>query len=239
MRKLFCLSMLVTMVAAVLAAPKGEFWEDKEFTKWSQKEVNKLLTDSPWAKELRLSNVGIMDNSKSSTDGQQPYISYRVQFRSALPIRQAIVRQQQLMAKYDSLPQDQKEKMDKSADSFLNGFPEEAVVVTVSYDTNDNVRIQELARHWQSRTTDLLKTLVYLSSSKGDKVPVARYQPGEGADHSFTFIFPREYNGKPVVTPQDKNLKLEFAYPAMGMGSGQAYMEFKVEKMIFNGNIAY
>jgi hypothetical protein len=79
-----------------------------------------------------------------------------------------------------------------------------------------------------------------LSNSKGDKVPVARYAVAPGADYSFQFVFPREVNGNPLITPQEKNLKLEFQYPVIGgMGSGQAYIEFKVEKMIFAGNIRY
>ncbi len=217
-----------------------EFWEKKEYKQWTLKECDKLLTESPWAKGLTLSNVGIMDSSKTSTDGQQPFIKYQIQFRSALPIRQALVRKQQILAKYDTLPPEQKQQIDKQAEAFLNSAPENAVIVYVEYTTNDNIRIQELARHWQSRTTEMLKTLVYLSASKGDKASVANFIPPRGAEQAFTFVFPRELNGKPLVTPQDKNIKLEFAYPVINnLGSGQAYQEFKVEKMIFNGNIAY
>ena len=34
------------------AAPAGEFWNSKEPSEWSDEEVRRLLTDSPWAKEV-------------------------------------------------------------------------------------------------------------------------------------------------------------------------------------------
>jgi hypothetical protein len=239
MKRIFCLLVPMLLLSAAFAVGE-EFWEKKEYKQWSLKECDKLLSESPWAKGLTLSSVGIMDNSKTSTDGQQPFIKYQIQFRSALPIRQALVRKQQIQAKYDTLPPEQKQQFDKQAESFLNSAPEDSVIVYVEYTTNDNVRIQELARHWQSRTTDMLKTMAYLSASKGDKVSLVNFTPGRGADQFFTFVFPRESNGKPVVTPQDKNIKLEFIYPVIsGLGTGQAFMEFKVEKMIFSGNIAF
>jgi hypothetical protein len=237
MKRMLCLSLPFLFLATIFAA---DFWEKKEYKEWTQKECAKILQDSPWAQKLELTSVQVMDNqsNRTSTDGGQPSIKYWIQFRSALPIRQATVRQGQIANKYETLSADQKQAFDKQAESMLGGFPEDSVIVFVSYQTNDNTRDQELARWWQSKTTEVLKTQVYLSGNKG-KTPLARFVVGQGADRWFQFIFPREVDGKPVITPQDKSIKLEFAYPAMGMGSGQAFQEFKTDKMIFNGNIAY
>jgi hypothetical protein len=224
-------------LATIFAA---DFWEKKEYKEWTQKECAKVLQDSPWAQKMELTSVSVMDNSSSrtSTDGGQPSIKYWIQFRSALPIRQAMVRQGQIANKYETLSAEQKQAFDKQAEALLGGFPEDAVIVSVSYQTNDTTRDQELARWWQQKSTEQLKNQVYLSGNK-TKVPIARFAVAQGAERSFQFIFPREVDGKPVITPQDKSIKLEFPYPAMGMGSGQAFQEFKVEKMIFGGNIAY
>ena len=98
----------------------------------------------------------------------------------------------------------------------------------------------EAARYWQSQTSDVFKNSVYLSTSRGDKVHLANYTSGQGAQRSFQFIFPREVNGKPILDAKDKSLKFEFTYPVFrGIGDGKIFMEFKVEKMIFQGNIAY
>jgi hypothetical protein len=243
MKKMLCLSLPFLFLVTIFAA---DFWEKKEYKEWTQKECAKVLEDSPWARSLTLTSVQIMDNdsNKTSTDGSQPFIKYQMQFRSALPIRQAVVRQNQIASKYDTLPPEQKQSFDKQAEALLSGFPEDKVVVYVRYQANDSNRDREMASWWQSKSTELLKTQVYLSSNK-TKVPIAQFVAGQGGDRWFQFIFPKEVDGKPVITPQDKSIKLEFEYPAdfknpdMKFGSGQAFQEFKVEKMIFAGNIAY
>jgi hypothetical protein len=240
MRRILCFAASTLFLAGIFAAPGGEFWEKKEYGQWSQKECAKLLEDSPWSKLYTLTSVGIMAQAKGSTDANQPYIKYQVQFRSALPIRQALVRQNQIAAKYESLPPEQRQEFDKKAEAFLSGFPTDSVVVYVTYSANDRDNDQELARYWQSQTVELFKNSVYLSSTKGDKVPLANYAAGQGAQRSFQFIFPREMNGKPILDPHDKSLKLEFVYPVVaGIGDGKGFMEFKAEKMVFQGNIAY
>jgi hypothetical protein len=242
MKKMFCFASAILILTGVFAAPGGEFWEKKPYKEWNEKECTKLLEDSPWARALKLTTVGIMDNNtnKTSSDGQQPTTKYQVQFDTAKPIRQATVRLAQIRQKYESLPAEQKQEADKRAEAFLSADVSNAVVITVTYDINDRNNMLELARHWQSQTTDTLKTTVYLSNTKGDKVPVARYAAEQGAGRRFQFMFPREVNGKPLLSSQDKSVKLEFTYPVIGgMGDGKAFMEFKVDKMIFDGNIAY
>ena len=55
--------------AALVAA---DFWEEKDFTTWSDKEVEKMLTDSPWAKQVRIIAAGGLN------EGQGPvFISPR------------------------------------------------------------------------------------------------------------------------------------------------------------------
>jgi hypothetical protein len=242
MRRAFCFAFAALLIASVSAAPGGEFWEKKGYKEWSKKECAKLLERSPWAEPLTLTSVGIMDNNtnKTSSDGQQPYVKYQVQFSSAKPIRQAMVRQAQIGQKYDSLTPEQKQEMDKRTDAFLAADFSSAIVVNVVYSTNNRTSDLELARYWQSQTTDVLKNVVYLSNTNGEKVYVAKYSAEQGAGRGFQFIFPREVDGKPLLGPQDKSLKLQFAYPVIGgIGDGKAFLEFKVQKMIFDGNIAY
>jgi len=200
-----------------------------------------MLEKSPWAQQFTNQGIEIGSMDGDAMDGAQPYIKYQIQFRSAQPIRQAIVRQMALNQKYDSLSSEQKQQFDKSAEAFLSVDVSNAVVVYITYETNNNEYDRQLARHWQSQSVDLLKNYVYLSSDTGDKVPIANYYVDEGGGRSFQFIFPREVNGNPIVDPmKDKSLKLEFTYPVIGkLGNGNAFMEFKLEKMIFAGNVAY
>jgi hypothetical protein len=241
MKKMLCLCIVVLFLATVLAAPAGEFWEKKDYKQWSQKEVAQLLEKSPWAQQYTLQGVGISSNDKDSMDSQQPYIKYQLQFRSAQPIRQAMVRQMMLAQKYDTLPSEQKQQFDKSAESFLSADVSDFVIVYVTFSTNNVEYDRQLARYWQSQTLDLLKNNVYLSATKGEKVKITKFSVEPGGARAFQFVFPRDVNGKPLVNPmQDKSIKLEFIFPVIdSLGSGNGFVEFKTEKMIFAGNVAF
>lgn len=51
---LLCMALLGTC-ATMLAA---DFWEQKEYTEWNEKQVRKLLFDSPWSKQIQVSLRG-------------------------------------------------------------------------------------------------------------------------------------------------------------------------------------
>ena len=226
-----------------------EFWESKTFDKWTQKECQKMLTDSPWVKELNLTGMNYEGaDSASATDSQAPYIKYTVQIRSAAPVRQAVVRQARIAKKYDSLSADQKQAFDKDMDAFLTGASPEYVMVYVSIETNNRDHSRDLIRHWETRTTDLLKNGVYLSTPRGKKVQLAQFIPGSGGSLEFQFIFPRVVDGEEILKPSDKSLQLEFEYPILGcirgtdrgcLGDGRAFIDFKTDKMKIDNAVIY
>jgi len=59
MRKL-ATAVLATLGLAAVALLAADFWQAKKFTEWTDKEVQKLLRDSPWARpvEVRLEGGG-------------------------------------------------------------------------------------------------------------------------------------------------------------------------------------
>jgi len=246
MRRFFCFAISIIFLAAISTAFGADFWEKKQYDKWSQKECQKLLANSPWAQDFTLLDSGLQRSTQASDDGQQFYVKYQVQFRSALPVRQALVRQMQIAQKYDSLGPEQKQQFDKSANDFLASDFSEAIVLYVTYETNSQTKALELARHWQTQTMDLLKNSVFLRNSRGTQVPLSQFSVSQGGERSFQFIFPRQVNGEPLVGLDDKSLMLEFAYPVLNipggygtLGDGRGFMEFKPKKMVFEGNFAY
>ena len=90
MRALKYIVLISVAVSAVLSAAAA--WEEKPFTQWSEKDVEKLLADSPWAGKASITH------EKAGADlGPVPDWKVIVSVRSAAPIRQALARQQ-LMA---------------------------------------------------------------------------------------------------------------------------------------------
>jgi hypothetical protein len=219
--------LLLVIEPAILAE---NFWKEKSYKDWSEAECREILQNSPWARDYTMKDVVIMGSSdRTLSDGGQPYSKYRVQFRSALPVRQAIIRMAQIDQKYDDLKPELKQQFDRQSESFLAQDLSQVVIVYITYETNQPTLYLNWSQEWKSRTTESLKNNVYLYGSKGDKVPLERFVPPQGAQRSFQLIFPRRYQGKEILGPEDTSLNLAFPI----------FMEFKTDKMQFNGKVEY
>jgi hypothetical protein len=105
-RILVCFVLCLVTSAMVSGA---EFWDVKPFLDWTDKEVQRILSDSPWAAIMAvpLPNAGPVPSgdvggsgrggggSRGESFGPGPRrVRLTISWRSALPIRQAAVRQQ-------------------------------------------------------------------------------------------------------------------------------------------------
>lgn len=229
-------------LASVAAAQSKDYWVKKDYRQWTAIECRKLLEDSPWANLHNVSQVFIDLIQTDSTARERqpnPKIVYKVQIRSAAPIRQALVRQSQINSNYGEMTADGRKAFDQNAKQFLFVDNPQSVVMHVSYTANVQNDDRELARHWNSQTTEKLKNFVFLIGGGGVRVPVSIYTPGEGASREFQFIFPRDYNGRPVIGPGDKTLKLEFSHPDIRGTAERILIEFRLEKMMMQGALVY
>ncbi len=267
-KKCVLLTLVLTLLSAT-AAQGQEFWEKKPYQKWSEQECRKLLGDSPWARSHTLSQTLIqplqspgvarplgtnpIENIESARSPEplgrddtgrarqaRPELKYQAQFRSALPIRQAIVRLSQINAKYDDMTAEQKLASDKNAENFLaKKFPD-TVILYVSYSSNVQIDERELARHWQGQTTEALKNFVFLILPGGEKIPLSGYAVAQGGSREFQFVFPRTYEGRPLVRAKDKTLQLEFPHPKIrDQRESRVLIAFKAEKMLMDGEPVY
>jgi hypothetical protein len=232
---------LLLLLASLASAQSKDFWQKKDYRQWTDKECRKILEDSPWASQYSVSQVFIDPIATDSTVRERqsnPTIEYKVQIRSAPPVRQALVRLSQINAKYDAMPEDGRKAFDQSTEKFLSARDPKLIVIHVSYTATVQNDDRDLARHWHSQNTETLKNFVFLIVG-GVKVPLSIYRPGEGASREFQFVFPREYNGRPVVGPGDKSLMLEFNHPNIRGTAARVLIEFKIEKMMMQGTPVY
>jgi hypothetical protein len=239
------------LLSAFAAAQAKDFWQAKDYRQWTEKECKKLLENSPWAQDYTLEQTYIEPLQSSSLPGGQAStgergrepntkMGYQVQFRSALPIRQALVRQQMLNEKSEQAPPEKKQEFDEQAEKFLSANFADTVLVHVSYNANVQVYDRELARYWHGQTTETLKNTTFLIVANGQKIQPIRYTTSTGAGREFQLIFPRQVNGQPLVGPKDKPLKLELKHPRTGDQNEQhVLIEFKVDKMTMQGNVIY
>lgn len=239
MRSKSTLVLLALALGSIAAGQGGEFWQKKPYRQWSEKECRKLLEDSPWAKNYTQTQIlieSLQTNGTERAREARPQIDYQAQFRSALPVRQAVVRLLQINSKYDAMPPEQKQAFDQKAEEFLNKRFPDKVVLHVAYSSNVQADDRELARHWRSQTTETLKNQVFLILPGGDTVQLLGYAVTQGAGREFQFEFPRQHKGRPLIRPDDKTLQLEFPHPSIrGQGGARILIAFKVEKMLIEG----
>lgn len=73
---------MVNILAAFLVAGTvfaQNFWERKQYLQWTNEEISKLTSDSPWAKDLNVASGG-------------QNITLKITWLTALPIKQAVLK---------------------------------------------------------------------------------------------------------------------------------------------------
>lgn len=211
--------LLLNLLVVVVAAQSKEFWQAKEYKQWSEKECKRMLENSPWASDytLKQSRIDSLQAGNIETRAAQNWtVGYRVHFRSASPIRQAMARQQMLAEKYDQLSPEKKQSFDERIGKFLSASFADSVLIHVNYSSNLPDLDREMARYWQTQTTEGLKNNAFLIGSGGQRIPLARFIAATGAGREFQLSFPRQINGEPIASAKDKTIKVEFLHPKLG-----------------------
>jgi hypothetical protein len=88
----------------------ADFWQTKPFTEWADKDLTKMISNSPWAKEFSVEMAGgaaggggggkkggggTRDGGQTGAadaGGGAPSITLTIRWASALPVKQALVR---------------------------------------------------------------------------------------------------------------------------------------------------
>jgi hypothetical protein len=243
MKRVVFLSAAGLLIAA--SALAEDFWVKKQYMQWTDEEVRKLMTNSPWAKDITVSaplaaiggrGRGALDASTptdveqtgggggrgrrrgggagdfadgGSEGGTQALLTLNVSWRSALPLRQALVRSR-LGADAASIPSEAEELIRKDQDEY--------VVVVTGVPT-------ALGRSINPETVE------QTTMRAGKKDPVAAksidvQQRSRSVD--LIIAFPKA----PAITPEDK--EVEFV---LKLGSIQAKKKFNLKEMVYNGKL--
>src|SRR5271169_994117 len=203
---------LVLVCLAATLAVAADFWAKKPYQNWSADETRNLLEESPWATSYKLGGIqGSVTSGDTPTNrgyrGEMetdPSITYILQFRSALPIRQAQVRSSQLSVHYDKMNAEQKAAFDANAGKFLAVTFPDRVIISVTFHTNVQDYDSSLRTYWASQSLAKLSMSVYLNT-KTEKLSLMSYS---FKDDTFQFTFPR-----PKQLHPDEKVSVEFVHP--------------------------
>lgn len=256
------LRFLVAVALTIASFAQGP-WVKKDWKQWSKDDCKKVLEDSPWAQRWSQS-TSKMANFATPRGGTQGVgsesevgVYYVVQFRSARPIREAVVRQLLIANQYDLMDPEKKDVLRKQTEGFLNRTYDDVIVVHVTYGSNVQEYDRDLAAFWQTHYSEgTVPQEAFLDAPRGQKVAPIRLISPKGGAQEFELIFPRVVEGKPLLEPGDKAIAVEFLSPSLGGGtssipagnvtssvrgvdSARVFAEFKVDKMMLNGQLIY
>jgi hypothetical protein len=225
MPRRFVLMVISILVLAVVGVRANDFWNGKDWKQWSKDECASMLNESPWAHTWRIG------------DGSDE-MAYLIQIRSALPIREAIVRQLQIDQKYDKLNETQRVSFDSQASQILSRNYEDSILVHVDFSKADAADIHAYVQ----KTSVSLEP--FLASDDGSQIKPDHVDWSQRTD-AFDLVFPRAANGSQVIKEGQKHLTVQFQIPPLGGVGGKPVpgrrirVEFEIAKMVFNGKLSY
>ncbi len=223
---------VVTFIAAAFAA---DFWGSKPYTKWSQADATRLLTNSPWAKTTTMrtgtmSGRGGVQNVAEAQDA--PMIQYAVSIRSAEPVRQANARMAAITRKYDKMDEAAKKEFDDKWNKYLETKFPETVVIAVNYESNVPDTDRQLTNYFQAQTLETIKSTTALILPDGTRVEPTAFASGP---HEMQIAFPRPKDLAPTAS-----FSIEFKHPDLpDQPSRRISSKFSLKDMVFNGAPAY
>jgi hypothetical protein len=240
MRTRICMIPLILLLTS--AGFAQSFWQKKTPQEWSVRECEKLLTDSPWAKSKTIGDVLIEDLEKSaSVDGREgnPWVTYTARFWSALPVRQAFVRQTQASREFLSLAPEQKRSVDEQNSRVLGAEFPDHIVLIVTIASNVESYKRDLLRVWQARPASQWAMDTFLMAGK-NRVPPLDVRVATEVGMQLQIRFPRILNRQAIVDPGVTSLSLELVHPNVGvLRSERLLFTFKVKEMMLGGVAIY
>ena len=218
------------MVCAGVVRAQKEEWQGKTYQQWTMKDVQKVLTDSPWSRQHIRSSAAI----GSTSAGVMASKGYIIRLRSALPVRQGLLRLRQLREKYDEMNDKKKAEFDEKNKALIEcpACADNYVVAMMPASDED-----KLPEQLYKASLERVKPYVRLVNDKGQQRELVHFAPSKSGSE-VTFFFPKtDAAGAPLVTPETKRLVLIVDPGALGGDATINRFEFEVPKMIVDGKL--
>ena len=209
----------------------GDFWEEKPFTEWSEEELLKLLTKSPWAKSVEfpvgpLVNVvraplhlprrgvgrpGVYRRGGTATRFP-PTATVHLRWVSALPVAQALARTR-LGSAFDQAP---------GAD---RGFARQQRFHILAVYGLPAFVLQGALQGLRLRTSLKIKgrDSIHPDQVRGD---------GSGANGNIRFLFPKDQAGGHTISMDDKEVEFRIKFDKTTVKK-----KFKLKDMMYQGRL--
>jgi hypothetical protein len=232
----------------------------RPYKEWTKQDVTRLLNDSPWAKTQTVriaprrqmrsvagqvsatpgSEGAVPTDGKAALGGAEEAIDYSftVRLRSALPIREAIVRLVQLDSNYDRMPPAEKKSLDTQTRELLECHEcADHYVISVGFGSTNSQGADPIYNWFRGHSAQSLKGYIYIQNDRGDRRDLAAFIPPRVPGDEAFFLFARkDKQGKPLLTVDHKKLLLR-----MSDANANSVTNFNldVSRMVVNGRVEF
>jgi hypothetical protein len=209
----------------------------KPWNEWDEKEVQKMLNNSPWGQtqtETNTSEMFFSPNDPGATGGsrsregaynQAVNLNFRIRLLSAKPIRQAFARSAGM----------KNPQLVERLRAFAEQKSDQWIVVAVDYDSTDQRFTGRAMQVFNSAITNILKNNVYLETKDGKRVFLQEYMAPIKDGMGAKFVFPRSIDGQPFINSESGYLRF---YAEMS-NNIKLNMRFKISDMRYEGTLEY
>jgi hypothetical protein len=175
--------LMATLALAAVTASATDFWLTKDWHQWTKDECATILNDSPWTRTQD---------------------AYTVQLRSALPIREAIVRQLEIVQGYDQKTEARRKAFDSAAGTILNTSYDKTILVRLSFSKDAPAVGPKQLKNLQPM----------IVTEDGQQIIPTETDADPMTPNAVDFYFPRLKDGAPSIKPAQKQFSFQFQAPS-------------------------
>ena len=241
-----------TLIAFVYAQDK---LPTKPFTQWSRSEAEAILNNPPWVirNEVRIkfdketqvaagsySGVSSAAAAQAQTEvtSQVPVdFIFTLRLRSALPVRQALVRLRQLQS--DVKMSDQERASYEARTKGLLECPAcvNNYVITLSSKSTNSPGADAVYTLFKGGRLADLQRYVYLANERGERRQLIHFVPPKASGDEATFYFPRlDGRGAPLLSPENKQLVINLTDNQINPITN---FRIDVSRLVLNGKVEF
>jgi hypothetical protein len=191
-----------------------------DWTHWTKEECDAMWTQSAWATRGQFWSKPL---SASVVWSQVPVAPKSAELRSALPVREAILREEQLENHYDAMSPEQKQAFDKKYPPDMTERENDPILL---YIENDGENVESYTRESNIHPSGVAMghhtphpaAQMALKLPDGTLVmPIKTEALQDDVDKNrIMYSFPRVINGKPVLSVNDQYLTFVFGQALNG-----------------------
>jgi hypothetical protein len=196
MAGLACSALIIPVFAA-------DFWVTKEYTAWSEKECQKLLTKSPWAFSVnfvKVSNIGLIDVGGHGEREQR--VTFRFRFVSAKPVKMAFAQLEMLQKPEDSGLADRMNAIVNSAGELEDRI---ALQLEFSVDPPGDSAVRDIHSFLLNAKLADFEQDTYLAASSKAMVRIVEYLAPNPNRTKPVFVFPRVNEKSEPFSPETRS----------------------------------